>query len=817
MLELLLRLFSEPAAIDERCLASAQPLLVRLAAGETVDPDAVLAALRVRPSSVIHPVTSLREDDDGPVVVGSTAVIRVWGLLDRTDPMRMTWDGPVRIGTGYERVQRDTMRALGDESVRAIVYAVDSPGGFVRGVQEAAGAIAEAAAAARKGGKPVIVVAPDLMASGALWLGSQADKVYAGPGAWVGSLGVRLQTIDVSEWLSRWGVKVNTIKSGEFKDLGSPFRPMTDRDRAVLQAEVDAYFGQFKSAVGAGRSLAGERLEAVATGQGFIGARAVEVGLADALRPSLSAVLAELNASSTAGRRAAAAAPTTAPRSHAMEPKAENQTTTPTTTTEAPKAPDAAAIAADAARLATDALRVERERVTAIESTCAPYRNVPGVEDLRVKSITGTATAEHVAAQVLKLVAAHAEPVGVVDVSVGSTGRERERLGTEAALLARMAPGAVQTLRAGGEAANRLASAMGYASPQAFLDNLREAEGNGIRSFTLFRIVERAAAAAAPQKFGRGNLTGAGYQNDVLASGFGLSSSDLPLLLSNVANKRLMAAFAEQTTTWQRWCAVGEARDFKSRDLVTLSELPNLSLAQEGQPLKEAAFNERKEAIQLATYGRKFSITREAVLNDDLGGIGRTLQGWGVAARRTPEILVYGLLVANAAMADGDPLFHANHKNLAGTPAALGMSSLTDAVTAMKRQQGFGPDKAPLDVRPEFLLVPSELWATALKLTTSVIDPTANNTNSAVPNVIRALGITALDTPYLPGTGTPAWYLVAGPGMYPVIEVDFLNGNQNPIVTPVGTGSIRGQEFEIIFDVGAKTVQFEGGYKNAGA
>jgi hypothetical protein len=303
----------------------------------------------------------------------------------------------------------------------------------------------------------------------------------------------------------------------------------------------------------------------------------------------------------------------------------------------------------------------------------------------------------------------------------------------------------------------------------------------------------------------------------VLMAAFGHGSSDFPHLFANVGNKLLQTYFAEVTPIYPRISRKGQSRDFKQTDLVTMGKLPSLLLTPEGAPLKEASFSERKEQVRVYTYGRKFSISREAMINDDLDGIAQQLQTWGMVARRTPDILLITILTTNPTMADGVALFHADHGNLDASPdnLALSVPAMKVAVTKFKRKKSFGErteQQVPIQVDPKVLLVPSELWDVALLCTTAVVDPTGKH--SAVPNTVQRLGIDPIDTPLL--SDDEEWYLLGDPSLAPALQVNFLNGNENPIVTPVGNGSIRGQEYEIIYDVGAKAVNYESIYKNEG-
>lgn len=856
---LLASLGSEPWMLEPMRAEALQRLAVTAAAGETIAPESVLAALGVRPRPVMVAAPGAAARESPPFdLVGSTAVVHIWGVLDKTDSDVADFFG--RFGTSYESIVRSVAAAQADDRVERILLNIDSPGGAARPIEPFSRQLFAAAEAGRGGGKPLYAFANDLMASAALYLGVQADRVFTTPGGWVGSIGVITMAVDVTARLQQFGIQVHTIKSGEFKDLGNPFRAMTERDRAKIQAGVNDYFALFLGAVARGRRMDPAAVRALATGEGFIGHKAVEAGLVDGVRDTLAGLIAELNnqaagGSGRGGRAAAIAHAPTGGLAHApsggqagaaggsqdMEENLQGQGsgptagaagalaaaaggTTPQTSAsaqpgqaaparpaQAPPAPPAQSAPPTSVQDQVAAgMRRENERMRGIETACRPYLHLDAVRTLRDEALLDTtATVETVAFRVLQAVQKASPPVGTLEV--GEDGWTRERADMEHAVLCRIRPDLPDRLAGNSEAARRIARHLGSDDAAALGAALRRAQGAMARR----RLIDMAERCAAVSDQRRGLRPRAfATHDDVLLAAFGHSSSDLPHLTSNVANKALLTYFAEVETTYQLWCAIGSSPDFKATDLITLSELPNLVLTPEGAPLKEATINERKEAIRVATYGRKFSITREMMTNDDLGGIQRTLQTWGIVGARTPEILATTALVANPTMADGKALFHTDHRNI-GSGVALSTSALETAVAAMRKQRGFGTDQAFLDVRPRVLLTGVDLWGQANRVTMSVVDPTADNTNSAVPNVIRSLGLDPVNTPYI--SSATAWYLLGDPSLQPVMQVNFLQGRRTPIVTPVGDGSIRGQEFEVLFDVGVKAVGFEGGYFDAGA
>src|ERR1039457_1388355 len=139
---------------------------------------------------------------------------------------------------------------LKKESVKAVVLRVDSPGGVVAPSQEISDEVRKFAAK-----KKIIVSMGSLAASGAYYISAPATLIYANPGTITASIGVILKLSNIETLMDKIGIKSHVLKTGKFKDSGSPVRPFTEADRAMLQAVIDNTHEQFVQAVAAGRKL----------------------------------------------------------------------------------------------------------------------------------------------------------------------------------------------------------------------------------------------------------------------------------------------------------------------------------------------------------------------------------------------------------------------------------------------------------------------------------------------------------------------------------------------------------------------------------
>ena len=167
-----------------------------------------------------------------------------------------------------------------DPEIKGILLRVDSPGGGVAPSQEI---YDELMSIHREGEKKVVTSMGTVAASGGYYIASATDLIIANPGTLTGSIGVIMELTNIQGLLEKIGVEGVTIKSGENKDVGSPFRKMKEEERALLQNVLDDVHSQFIEAVAEGRSLEIETVRKLADGRIFTGRQAKSVGLVDEL------------------------------------------------------------------------------------------------------------------------------------------------------------------------------------------------------------------------------------------------------------------------------------------------------------------------------------------------------------------------------------------------------------------------------------------------------------------------------------------------------------------------------------------------------
>jgi protease-4 len=186
-------------------------------------------------------------------------------------------EGPIRSSA---QAIRQIKRYTDDRSVAAVVVRIDSPGGEVGASQEI---YAEILRLRREGRKKVVASLGGVAASGGYYVAVAADTIVANPGTLTGSIGVILELYNVEGLLRKLGMDFTVVKSGKFKDIGSPVRPMLPEEREVLQGVADDTYGQFVDAVAGGRKLPREAVLKFADGRVFTGRQAQGLGMVDLL------------------------------------------------------------------------------------------------------------------------------------------------------------------------------------------------------------------------------------------------------------------------------------------------------------------------------------------------------------------------------------------------------------------------------------------------------------------------------------------------------------------------------------------------------
>jgi phage major head subunit gpT-like protein len=294
---------------------------------------------------------------------------------------------------------------------------------------------------------------------------------------------------------------------------------------------------------------------------------------------------------------------------------------------------------------------------------------------------------------------------------------------------------------------------------------------------------------------------------------FALSTSDFPNILANVANKTLLDAYQYASPTYKRWAKQSTVPDFKPVSRLRIGEFPAFTKLAEGGTITFGSTTETKEQYAIATYAKGLYITREMIINDDLGAIQQLFAGIGVQAAVLENATVYTVLTSNPTMSDGVALFHATHGNLAGTGGAISIATLDAGSAAMMTQKGLD-GVTPLNIAPRFLIVPVAKRVTAIQFTNVPnIVVTKQSDFNPFAGQLEVIADANLDT-----ASTTAWFLAADPMAVPTVEYAYLEGAQGPQVERVeNPDDTLGMKIKAWLDFGAKAIDWRGLYKNPGA
>lgn len=430
--------------------------------------------------------------------------------------------------------------------------------------------------------------------------------------------------------------------------------------------------------------------------------------------------------------------------------------------------------------------RKKRSSITAIRAVVAERRRAVQVMDLcrsfNVKPdeyISKNSSIEQVQRDILKKLKTDNKASRTSRVSIGADGQDKFRAAATEAILLRGGMGSSKSV-AGAKDLRGL-------SLRALAEECLEREGmtaGSVRRLDTTELFKRA-------------LTGSG---------------NYPNILANVASKAMAQGYEAAPTTFEPWTQKGSNPDFKAAKHLRLSEAGELlEIPESGEFKHDAPIDEGVDKVIL-TYGRTFSITRQAMYNDDLDALTRIPARYAMQARQGINRLVYKLVGSNTQIYDGKNLFEADHDNIATTAASLSVESLGRARAAMRKQTNLR-GKETLNITPKFLLVPTGLETLAEQLLNSIADPASSNSNVVNPFVNKLQVICDAELDQYSGK---AWYLAAMPGMVDTIEVTYLNGQDTPTIESEVSFDTLGMRWRIFIDYGVQVLDYRGMYKNVG-
>ncbi len=294
----------------------------------------------------------------------------------------------------------------------------------------------------------------------------------------------------------------------------------------------------------------------------------------------------------------------------------------------------------------------------------------------------------------------------------------------------------------------------------------------------------------------------------MIGMAFTHSTSDFGNILLDVANKAILLGWEENDETFEKWTKKGQLSDFKTAHRVGLGAFPSLRKVREGAEYKYVTLNDKGETIALATYGELFSISRQAIINDDMNMLTDVPKKLGEAAKATIGDLVYAVLIDNEKMSDKKALFSTDHKNI--LTGGMDVETISAGRTAMRQQK---EGERTLNIRPAFMLVPTTLETQAIQVVKSGSVKGAD-VNANIINPVRDLA-EIIAEPRLDEASTKDWYMASRQGS-DTIEVAYLNGIDVPYIDQLEGFTSDGVTTKVRIDAGVAPVDYRGLLKVTG-
>jgi ATP-dependent protease ClpP protease subunit len=311
----------------------------------------------------------------------------------------------------------------------------------------------------------------------------------------------------------------------------------------------------------------------------------------------------------------------------------------------------------------------------------------------------------------------------------------------------------------------------------------------------------------------RGSTRTAFDRQSVIEAAFH-TTSDFPAIFENSLTKRLLASYELTTPVYQRIAMRADFSDFRPHPMANTGSFPLLLPVAESGEITYGTLGEKKETVALVAYARAMRITRQMIINDDLGAIDRIVRNQGLSVARTEEAVFFAMFLGGA-NADGPTLtetgrqvFSTNAADLtkAGTGTAISITSIGAGRAAILKQKGI--DSEDLALTPSIILTGPDYQTDAEKLVADISPVASGEVN---PFSGR---LTPISTPKITGN---AWYLMADPAVQAAFMYGYLQGDAGPRMRMDEPFGVQGVAYSIERDFGCGAIDKRGVWKNAGA
>lgn len=424
----------------------------------------------------------------------------------------------------------------------------------------------------------------------------------------------------------------------------------------------------------------------------------------------------------------------------------------------------------EATKVADDAVRAERERTQQIRSRC----QAAGLDEATTNDFVDRGLKVDEASQeIFTILAKDNPPVGSGRTEIVADAQDKFRAAAVDGI----------SLRAG----------LTVEKPAAGYEDFR---GRG-----LLRIAEECLEVSGVNVRSLGKLELAAAAMGMGVRGIPSSStSDFSMIMSNVANKRMLKSWESAAVTWDIFCNVVDAADFKPMQGIDISALPILDLIDENGEYNDVKMTEGGESYVVKTHGNMFKLNRHMIINDDLRVFLKIPSMFGGAAKRTINSAVFSLLNSSPVMADGSALFHVNHKNIVVANSGIpSVDSLSEGRKLMRQFMDPGGRQA-LNLTPKILVAGSKHETNTDVILTSAAIP-EDSKSSGVINPFKAKMVPVIDSAQ-DAYDEDAWFLFPEKTASDALEVAFLDGVQTPYLEDMVDFDTDGIKFKCRIDFG---------------
>ena len=448
---------------------------------------------------------------------------------------------------------------------------------------------------------------------------------------------------------------------------------------------------------------------------------------------------------------------------------------------------DGAAPSQDAAAEAQRAVENERRRMSGIINLCRQTGMDPA------GYIQDGSSVEDVRKAAVEFLIQHHGPVGA---RMSESGSDEDNF------------------RAAASDAMLLRSGISTASPAAGAEQMR---GLSLRDLAIECMArEGLGTTTSLMRMSKDDLWGMAQRQ------FFNPTAAFPAILDNTIRKAIVQRYQAVPTTFQLWTTKGSVTDFKpTKDHEYLAGGAGefLPVGEGGELKHDTPKTDLLPQRKISTYGRQFSMTREAFINDDIGFITQVPGMYAASAKRTINKQVYSILYNNPTIFDDKALFHADHGNLVTSGAAPSIENIQGMILKMMSQTD--PFGDSITVQPRFIVVPVGYGFTLAQILQTAqieVDGIGSHTANALyqyRNQLQVIEDGTLNT--LAGTGAVPWFIIADPSYARCIQVDYLNGQETPTIRRMETPGQLGYVWDIWLDWGVTVVDYRGAVKNPGA